>query len=194
MNAGTHTISKCKFYGNNSGANGSALFVLVGNTTISNSLFYENTASIANSKQGTIYLAGGTHSIYNCTVADNVALDNAGIISVNSASVNIHNSIIYGNTADDLDAFGSSSMTVDHCIYGANDVNTSGTYSITNSSVTDPLFVDASADNYRPSASSPAIDQADATNVGTDDISGDPRTLSDEDVGCYEGPFCCPLR
>ena len=85
-------------------------------------------------------------------------------------------------------------MTLSHCILGTFDDNTSGTYSLTDTTTAAPLFVDDTNDNYRPSASSPAIDAADAANVATEDLDGNPRPVSDEDIGAFEGPSVLPIE
>jgi len=110
------------------------------------------------------YNGGGSYlgTLNNCTLANNSAVNFGG-----SRSNTLNNCIIYGNAA--WNGGSISGSTQNRCW------------------TTDPLFVDASAGNYRLLPDSLCIDEGDnALIVGTTDLDGNVRSSGIVDIGAYE--------
>ena len=109
-----------------------------------NCLFYNNTTNAT----GAVYVStGGTATITNCTVVDNVLSQQspwgAGGITVSNSSATVRNSIVWGNT-NGLQGQISSGQDIKYCcVQGGYGVETDRNLSA------DPLFMNAAGRNYR---------------------------------------------
>lgn len=184
----TYTITNCKFYDDTSKYSGSAVHVEEGNIKMVNCLMYENLIDDSGGSDGTVRIKGsGTDSLINCTITDN-ANDGSGSggdaglsCAVGGGSILVLNCIIYNNVGDDI-VRASKTMNVDYTDYET----TSGTMTIdANSIQSDPLFVDATHDNYDIQAGSSCKDDGTTTKAPSDDITGTVRDGS-PDMGAYE--------
>lgn len=126
-----------------------------------------------------------TLTMIQCTVADHTSTSpNGAPLMVESGSIVIHNSIVWGNTADELPAsFYLSSGTVTTTY---SDIE-GGWVGEANIDI-DPLFV--GVDDYGLSPESPCIDRANPEIAPTIDIEGDARPQGAlPDMGSDEVPF-----
>jgi predicted outer membrane repeat protein len=176
--SGLITVSKCIFNGNSakSGAgidhsNNSAM-------SISNCLFFENSATL---KGGAIHTDQCLSLlIVNSTIASNSASSGGAIANDVNSTVEISNSILWGNAPDEIANAGGSTTTVDH-----SDVE--GGYLGDGNIDADPLFRDASIDDYRLGCGSPCIDTGTSTGAPADDLLDVSRAQGDGfDMGAYE--------
>ena len=227
---GFTTIDNCIFDGNEAlkyGMAGGAIYhsTLRGRLTITNSVFKNNEAygggalrlrSVASLTNCLIYentsttnggagiRIGGTVTLTNVTVANNSATlgKGGGILLTQSGSVQIINSIIWGNTAPlgkQIYYDGDVASTVDHTCFanGTNDIAGTNIPTATFSTNGDPLFVRPSENDYRITGISSAVDLGlDEANSLLTDIRGTgyPRkllktnaaTTGTIDMGAYE--------
>jgi hypothetical protein len=185
----TLTISKSKFYGNNSfDNNGGAIQTDYTTTTITNSLFYENTADPNTSSDGdggAVSFYYGTSTIFNCTFADNLATDDGGAVRVYGGSHTFTNCIFHNNNANGsyknvTEQLGT--LTLNYCI---NSGSTNGATENNSLGAINPAFTDDANDDYSLSSSSGAIDVGTSSGAPSDDINGTTRS-GNPDLGCYE--------
>jgi parallel beta-helix repeat protein len=169
---------------------------------IQNDLYYGN---VANWKGGAVYADFGSVPVLtNVTIVNNNASDaGGGLVCSSGSNAVIKNSILYGNTAgtsgDNIYLNDDASDPEFHysIIEGGpaafaglgSGANYSGTF--VNNLDMDPLFADASSDNYRLLPVSPAINAGtpDTTGLGLPltDLDGNPRVISCAiDMGAYE--------
>ena len=186
MYGGGGLVTNCVLSGNSAYSGGGSAFstlidcILIGNTatyggggsrddTLVNCLIVGNT--------GGTY-AGGTYysTLYNCTVSGNSAGNSTG----GSRYGELHNSIVYFNTVQGV-AANWYSAPMDYCC-------TTPLSDGLGNLAGDPLFVDASAGNYRLQAGSPCV------NAGLNDyaffnadLDGKTRLFDGAmDMGAYE--------
>ena len=194
------TISGCTF-SNNTGSYGGVLLAN-GTHTITNCLFYSNsTYGLALNNQD----IASTYTITNCTFANNT--DTAIYLTgkAYTSTATIKNCIIYGNGGYGI-AEGATmkDATPINCNFYN---NTSGHFydesadSLTLAQVNalsgasgniavDPLFTNASGNDYTLQEPSPCIDAGISTGAPTEDILGITRPQSSGfDIGCYENDF-----
>ncbi len=145
--------------------------------TITYSIF-EN---IALTKYAVVIRAGVVPVIDNCIFANKVKTGN-GVFAAENTTV--RNSIFYNLTTGFLRSAGTAIAL--NCDFYGNTANTSGTVTLTNSILTDPLFVDPANSNYCLQSGSPAINAG--VNVGlTSDYEGNSVPISQyPDIGAYE--------
>lgn len=125
-------------------------------------------------------------SMMNCTVVDNVSLSGYGevLFRANGSNFEIYNSILWGFTSDILYDQGGVPVlsSIDYSdaenIYGITNVGPA-TLSI------NPLFVNASNNNYRLSPGSLCINAGTTVNAPLNDLDGNPRN-GNPDLGAYE--------
>lgn len=173
---GTLTIINSTITGNT--AEMAAGIYMLGGTsqlTIINSVISGNTATIY--EGGGVTLNTGTATIINSTIAGNNASQGGGIYRDNSAALNITNSIIWGNSSQIVNNFGSPTVS-----YSIVEGGHAGTGNIDS----DPLFVTpiahtsapTTAGNYELQDGSPAINVGSnaALPADTYDIDGDSDT------------------
>jgi parallel beta-helix repeat protein len=158
-------------------------------------------------KAGGIYCSNSSSpTITNCTIVGNQAeTSGGGIFCVASAFPALYNSIIWGNSANDggneiFAANGSGTVTIAHCDTddGANDIDDAGNHISWGAGNIhlEPLFVNASAQDYHLQDGSPCIDAGDNSLVPggvTTDLDDNPRifdgdgdTVVTVDMGAYE--------
>jgi len=200
------TLINCTFTGNTAGHgllrdphDGGAMCNETGsNVELTNCIFINNTAN--NGNGGGIANRGGSQAVVtNCTFAGNVATDGGvgGAICIKgNGSVTVANSILWGDTPDEIYEEDGSSATVTYSDVqgGWGDPND---YNIDQ----DPLFADPDNDDYHLDPNSPCIDVGsnDAVPEGiTTDLEGDPRIVDgdrdgycDVDMGAYEYQWPC---
>ena len=188
--ADNSTISYCKFYNNNASNYGTAVFFGISTAhtlTLTNCLLYEN-----GNTSGTASLVGmntgSTINLINCTITKNgnASSGTGGILALSSAKIHLRNTIIYnnnGNTYNDV-YNNTSTITMTNCCYGSSSEINSITTN-TNPLVANPLFRDATNDDYRLSSTSTCIDAGTSTGAPSDDIDKGIRDAS-IDIGAYE--------
>jgi len=184
----------------NSSANeGGGLWTHSASPTITNALFSANTATTYG---GGIYFYSTTiqytASANNVTISDNQAGTGGGICfqSSVSSSLILNNSIVYGNTAttngNEIASNSLGGTTLNYSCYdnSANDVFVeSGTFVTTNNNITsDPVFVNASAEDFRICGTSPCVNTGNNSyNSETYDIRSENRIQNTTiDMGAYE--------
>ncbi|NCD32636.1 MAG: VCBS repeat-containing protein [Spartobacteria bacterium] len=170
---GMSVIDNCIFQQNNASFGGA--LGAEGVHFVIDSLFTDNFAS-------QIGGAGYRSLMIGCTAYSNSAVVGAGGIA--GASSNDYaiaaNSIVYGNTPNDANAFVAA---MNSCLASTNDLLDS-TGCITNA----PLFVDASSGNAALQPASPCINRGVNTfQFSTNDLAGNTRVVFDViDMGAYE--------
>ena len=197
--SGAPTISNCVFVKNRAQYAGGAIFYSypTSSTLLTNSVFFGNTA---NDRAGAIMMRGHNPlTMINTTIVGNYAPNNGGGLFVDYASVDIKNSIIWGNTGGGFNGIGGE---------GSNSIT--GTYSnIQSGSIwggstgcisADPAFISITdpdgADNLWGTAddglqlhtTSPSANKgnnADAVGIDTD-ITGAARVQGTVNMGAYE--------
>lgn len=183
-NGSNPSVTNCVFNNNTAGIHGGGMLNNDGSSpTVIGSLFNRNSAGgngggMANGSRISSPI------ITNCTFSENAAVNvGGGIWNWDFGGANnpiVTNSILWGNTPDQIYDSGSSYTTVDYS-------NVQGGWVGTNNINADPLFVDPDGadnipgtedDNLRLQPGSPCIDAADNTAVPPDsaDLDGDGDT------------------
>jgi LruC domain-containing protein len=169
---------------NNSGNGYGGGVRLLNGGEIRNCLVYSNTSQ----KYGggvNIWNAG---NVYNTTITDNTAPNGAGIRTRNNSL--IKNTIIYFNNGDNWEVNGSG-----YKYYNCTTTPALGSSYSSNCITDDPLFVDASSDNYHIQTTSALRDAGYNMSwmSGTYDLDGNDRKIDGTvDIGCYELPTSAP--
>lgn len=188
---------------NNSSATSSFYYGRAGSSIvlkIENCLFFKNTATTATNNSGSslIWLRqdnSGSHTaeIRNSTFIENTINTGRPLISrlCNVPNVSIFNSIFWNNTngsGTTIDALESGATAViSHTLSNNGFASYAGA---TNILTSNPLFTDATNDDYTLQSSSPAKDNGDNTKVSatiTKDLAGNDRIFNTTvDLGAYE--------
>jgi hypothetical protein len=177
--ASSPILNNLVIYSNVAGTNGAGVFCGNGSApVINNTLIYKNAAATC----GGVYTDSSTPILTNCTITGNTGSygSGAGV----SGTATLKNSIIWNNKIGSSANNVSGTITYNYCLLQAGTV--SGTTIVSNS---DPLFVNASSDDYQLSASSPAIGLGNNSYVSswTYDLAKYPRTTgTNVDMGAYE--------
>jgi parallel beta-helix repeat protein/predicted outer membrane repeat protein len=149
----TVTLERCTISDNNivAGQVGAGIVVSHAATmTLNWCLIVRNTGAL---NGGALYAGNGAATLNNCTINGNSATDGAGGFFVNnSATVNLENSILWGNTG--------GSYSINAGSFTANYSDIEGGYSGTGNIDADPLFIDAANGDYSLESASPSIDAA----------------------------------
>jgi hypothetical protein len=181
-------ITNCIFTENSgghlAGAGGGAIFVGLGNPTISNCSFFGNNSS---NFGGAIANEASTSVITNCTFTDNSASFGGAIYDAeNREASTLTNCIIWGDGADseivDGEYSGVTTITnsdIEGGYPGAGNINAA------------PQFINAAAGNLQLQPNSPCVDDGSNAAIqatgATTDLAGDPRILDGVvDMGAYE--------
>ena len=182
----TLTLTNCIFKGN-SGDN-SGVIINRGNATIINSLFVENKSTNYAAHLGAIFnfkLFGGDNTgsltILNSTIADNIG---AGLYNDATSRLYIYNSIIDGNTTNDIYTE-NTNITLDNNLIGTSNIELNDKNNIIGEA---PLFIGGG--DYSLQENSPAIDKGNndyfTANIATD-LVGNPRISNGTiDLGACE--------
>jgi predicted outer membrane repeat protein len=210
------TVMDCMFTGNVSAEEGGAVLSYLGDgTQIIRSTFLENEAPIG----GGVYLydystyitdclfakntattdvGGGLYTysddleLINCTFADNVATAQPGAGIANEGTMNMVNTILWGNVQQGSGTAGQQQLfndggTVNMSYSLIQDGMPDGVTDDGNNLHVDPLFNDPANDDYTLSGCSPAIDAGDNSVAATTDLTGNTRIQgSTVDMGAYE--------
>lgn len=182
------SINRCYFINNWCYDEGSALrFDLGANSsiTVENCLFYDND-HYTTTKDGVVISGSSSNVDYNnCTFTENG--ETGSIIYGISGVVNVNNCIIYNNACVySVESVGST-VTMNYCLYSDPINITATSNNRIGDATTDPLFTNASSDDFSLQITSPAIDVASATYAPADDILKATRPSgSADDLGCYE--------
>ncbi|UCG15468.1 MAG: hypothetical protein JSV19_09235 [Phycisphaerales bacterium] len=183
LNAGDAGVGYCSL-GNciiseNAGAQGGGLTSDYATTIVKNSIIAGNSSS---GQGGAVSAVGGTVTMANCTIVNNTAGGGAGGLYSSVANLTVSESILWGNSADQID--GSA-------IVSYSDVQ--GGYAGPGNIDRDPVFADPTSGDYHLQRSSPCVNAGDPTFVpgaGETDIDGDQRVQGGfVDMGADETPF-----
>jgi hypothetical protein len=194
-------INNAIFSGNISTTDGGALSTHSASPTITNALFSSNTAE--NNGGAIIFYSNSVQFntiLNNVTLSDNHAGNSGGGIrfaSNNAAStLTINNSIIWDNLAtnsgNELSLISAGSTTMNYSCYKnqTNDVELlNGTFTATNNNITSaPLFVDATAKDFKLFGTSPTVNSGlNSYNNTLEDVRGQARIQNTViDMGAYE--------
>jgi len=165
----TVTISRCIFRNNTANHNGGGLAVRMGaQVVVADSLFDSNAANGVGGA-GWVESSGATSSmsVTNCTIVSNSGNNGAGAIRNDGATLTVVGSILWNNGASEIVGNGGTT-TVTYS-------NVQGGYAGAGNANSNPVFVNASQDNYALGASSPCIDSADGNLASGWDLLGNPR-------------------
>ncbi|RJP73750.1 MAG: hypothetical protein C4532_04080, partial [Candidatus Abyssobacteria bacterium SURF_17] len=186
-NNSSPTIENCIIKGNLATSMGGGMYIGNGcSAKIVNGILAENEAGSG----GGIYCWSSTPIIYHCTIARNQAAYGGGICSNSTSLANIKNSILWGNSPDEV----SGPATITY-----SDIQ--GSFSGTGNINTDPLFVQSGywdcdtwvSGDYHLVHGSPCIDSC--TSSISRDIDGEARpNEAKSDMGsdeCYEAQEMC---
>ncbi len=199
INRSGTTIVRDNRFISNIARRGGGLWTDSTSATLVNNLFASNTSTEANG--GGLFLEGaGSHTVVNCTLANNIG---GGLYVVSAQNDALHNSIIWGNT-------GAPHIEVNTIGGGAPAIASAyslveGGYAGTGNVAADPLFANPGTGDYSLAATSPAIDAASNTLVPaglTTDLAGATRFVDVSnvpdtgvgpapvvDIGAFEAAF-----
>ena len=178
-------VTNCTYVGN-SAPDGGEINNVSSNPTVVCCLFRSNQAT---GNGGGMYSSAGSYpNVTNCTFYGNVANDGGGICNDGYGVDTVTNCILWGNSA----ATGPSIFSQSNVTYS----DVQGGYSGTGNVSADPLFVNASAGNFRLQAQSPCKQGNNAVVTSPPfltvsghciDLDGNPRIYGlHVDMGAYE--------
>jgi hypothetical protein len=210
-------VANCTLSQNTASLSGGGIYHLSAKATITNCVFDHNSASGQGGEGGGIYNKSSSLSMSNCiftensaaysggglaiTMSDNPIITNStfygnsggssgGGIACDADVLQIHNCILWGNTAVYGRQFFSSWYSIGYCNIQGQVANGPGNISV------DPLFVDAANGDLRLQAGSPCIDKGSNAAVPAEivtDMDGSPRIIDGNcdgnavvDMGAYE--------
>ena len=97
-------------------------------------------------------------TLLNCTMSGNTASSNGGALFHQAGTVDMRNTIAWGNGPNEIHRSGPGTLTADYC-----DIEqTAGVYAGTGNINADPMLADTAAGDYGLSPGSPCIDAGDA--------------------------------
>ncbi len=166
---------------------------------ITNSLIANNSAGWG----GGIRFSEGILTASNCTIVNNIAANyGGGLSSTNVSDSTLNNVVLWGNTAayDGNQISTGGNVVLNYCDYanGTGDIQSTGSVTDPLGSCVhlDPLFVNATAQDYRLQSGSACIDAGDNSLVPpgvTTDLDGNKRIYDGDgdatatvDIGAYE--------
>lgn len=188
-------IAGAEVKGNRAGNSGGGIYSNGGANVLTNAEISGNQANVSG---GGIYNFGGNPALTNVTISGNEANGSGGgMYTWASTSASLRNSIVWGNSGDDIFYYTpNSTIHMNHSLLGnqnrADDNGNRG-----NIYAADPAFIDSAQGNYRLGSGSPAIDQGSPTYFAagqtpdlssiTSDMEDKPRWVGDSiDMGAYE--------
>ncbi|MEJ2722643.1 MAG: hypothetical protein P8181_16115, partial [bacterium] len=146
----------------NSGFNGGGLANVIGNTEVTNAVFFGNQAMTGYG--GAIHNTGSSPTFTNITVHGNDASRDGGGLYNSAGDPELTNSILWGNANGDIVNLNTSPVISHSLVQGSGGSASwnpaTGTDGGGNLDA-DPLFVDPGAGNLRLNTGSPAIDAGD---------------------------------
>jgi predicted outer membrane repeat protein len=165
-------------FANNTAGHGGGIYNYQTSPTITNSLFYDNKASYG----GGIHNHDSSPTIMNCTFARNLATSSGGGIYNHYSKPNITNSIVWGNSINQIGNYGFSPSVTYSDVQGG--------YSGEGNINADPLFEKdqpPGAPDFHLKAGSPAIDIGTTSGAPDTDLDSNPRPSGEGyDLGAYE--------
>jgi hypothetical protein len=126
-----------------------------------------------------IYNRDGEAQLTHCTFANNTAFDGGAVANIDSI-LGIHNSILWGNTPNELAWYSNGDIQVRHS-------DVTGGHAGPGNLDADPLFVAAAAGELHLAARSPCIDAGDADYATAKDLEGNGRV---DDPATVDGSAC----
>ena len=165
-NASVLTLTQAVIMDNRVGNSAISLFGLTG-FDFTNVLIAGNEGDGLSSDEGPV-----SGRMMNVTIADNTGSG----VRLTPGTVNVSNSILWGNDANDNNCTG--------CVFSYSDIgtgDTTGTHNISQ----DPRFVDAAGGDYHLGVGSPCIDEGTPAGAPLTDIEGTSRDAV-PDMGAYE--------
>jgi hypothetical protein len=187
---GSPKLISCSFTGN-SGDYGAGIYIFNSSPTLVNCLIKGNTATGGG---GGMCVSGSTTSITNCTIVGNTtAGQGGGILNRGTSPLFLRNSIVYGNNTG-LANLSPPQIFSQYSLVQGIDTPPPSDHNIAGN--TDPLFVDAAADNYRLQPCSPLVNAGfnyfksglvpDLSGISSD-LDANPRMRESAlDMGAYE--------
>ena len=196
VQSGKANVDNCTFAGNfctTAVVQGGAISFEGCDAFVNNCLFYENEAA----RGAAIHCDNALADLFGCTIADNVA-DDGDALACDSlydvSEVTVSNCILW-NSGDEIWNNDGSTITVTY-----SDVR--GGWTGTGNANENPLFEDATADDYHLSSNSPCIDTGDggiAQETDAFDVDGQLRVWDGDgngilclDMGADEYASHCP--
>lgn len=187
---GPSYVINCVFE-NNSAGSGGGMYSLLADIFVSNTVFAGNAAVgtdfSAFAKGGALHNSFDCDiSLSNCTIVNNTALTGGGL-SNNLSRIELRNSIVWGNSNDEIFSDDPATVAVSHCLIAGGWPGAIGPVIDV-----DPRFADAAGGDFSLAADSPAIDLADPAYTPADeeaqlDAAGNPRRANCLiDLGAYE--------
>jgi predicted outer membrane repeat protein len=180
-------INNCIFSNNIANEKGGAIYNDNSSPIVTNSLFYDNESV----EGGAIfeYLSGNSQ-YYSVTFSQNTA-QKGGAIYNDSAELQIHNCILWGNTAAEGDQLYTVNTvtTTTYCLITNDADNVVGNLFTENNIAGDPLFTNAAANDFTLTAASPAFNAGNNNYTGGNatDLKGNVRIFANlADIGAYE--------
>ena len=174
VNSSMLTLVDCIVTGNTAmgfAGNGGGVQLNSGRAELVNCLIAGNLGTLFGG--GITCVNNGDMTVINCTIANNTGDGGGGAIYVNG-TVDVRNSILWGNVADQIRLAGGG-ITVGYS-------TVEGGWPGPGVLQRDPMFVDPVSGDYRLSAGSLVIDAGDNAAVPpaiTTDLGGDPRFVDD---------------
>jgi hypothetical protein len=175
---------------NKAGTSGS-----VHDVRIFNNVVYHNTDILGSGWKGrgmSFFGNTGSHPVHDVHVFNNTFVGSQMLgIHVDNPDIQnlfIRNNIIVNNGSADVQIDRATSVTVENNILSSAVSNSIGAALTANgNSVTDPLFGNATDNDYHLQSASPAIDKASGSDVATSDFDGKTRPIgAASDLGAFE--------
>ncbi len=198
--SGTVIVDRCDVRANHADDGGGLYLGPGSHDRITNTTFWSNTAAVDG---GGAVCDLSSPVFVNTTFNRNSAAGGGALRSRNDAHPVVTNSILWGNTPDEIAHLGTADATVTYSdVLGGCTVITGCTTDDTDNLDVYPYFVDADSGDLRLWLSSPLVDQGDntaATGLPTD-LEGDVRILDGDDdtqavvdIGADEVSISLPL-